>query len=201
MTTTDQLTVLAIPGSLRAGSYNRAALEAAAALAPDDTVIGIHDLHGVPLYNADEEAAHGFPEAVVTLRRALAGSDALLIATPEYNFSIPGVLKNALDWLSRGSDSPLTGKPTAIMGAGGRLGTVRAQLHLREVLLHNAVPLVDSPQVMIDRAPTKFTDGALVDERHRDQITRLLTSLRDLILRRRVALPASPPPSRLEIAS
>ena len=176
---------IAIPGSLRTGSLNRAALVAAAELAPAGLEIAIHGLEGIPLYNADDERAAGFPPRVEALREAVAGADAMLIATPEYNSSITGALKNAIDWLSRGPDSPLPGKPAAILGAGGRFGTLRAQLHLREILLGNRVDLVLSPQVMIDLASTRFDDDLrLTDDRFRDQIARLLAALADKVASR-----------------
>ena len=164
--------LLGISGSLRTGS-----LRAAQELAPDGMIVELATLHGIPLFNADEERAHGYPQAVVELRERLRASDAMLIATPEYNYSIPGVLKNALDWLSRGSDSPLDDKPAGLLGAGGRFGTVRAQAHLRDTLLHNRVRIVAGPEVYIDRAREKFVDGRLIDERARDQIRRLLEAL------------------------
>jgi chromate reductase len=174
----NRIKVLAIPGSLRSGSYNRAALEAARELAPEAMEIEIMGLDGIPLFNADEERASGIPPAVVRLREALTAADGLLIASPEYNYSITGVLKNAIDWLSRGPESPLDDKPGAILGAGGRFGTLRAQLHLREILFHNRVDLVDSPQVTIEDAADKFDDRLrLTDERHRRQIARLLEAL------------------------
>ncbi|MCJ7725802.1 MAG: NAD(P)H-dependent oxidoreductase [Acidimicrobiia bacterium] len=179
------ITAIAIPGSLRTGSINRAALAAAAELAPAGFEITIHGLEGIPLYNADDERAAGFPPPVDALREAVAGADALLIATPEYNSSTTGALKNAIDWLSRRPDSPLAGKPAAILGAGGRFGTLRAQLHLREILLGNQVDLVLFPQVMIDLASTRFDDDLrLTDERFRDQIERLLTALVDKVTSR-----------------
>ncbi len=169
--------VLGISGSLREGSYNTAALRAAQELAPAGMTIDVVTLHGIPLFNADDERLHGYPPSVVDLRERLRAADAMLIATPEYNYSIPGVLKNALDWLSRGSDSPLDDKPAALLGAGGRFGTVRAQMHLRDTLLHNRVRIAAGPEVYIDRAREKFADGRLVDERARGQIRRLLVSL------------------------
>jgi len=163
---------LAIPGSLRTNSLNRALLEAAVTLAPETMEVAIHGLDGIPLFNRDDEQTGGFPPAVSAIREALAAADA--------------ILKNALDWLSRDPDSPLIDKPGAILGAGGRFGTVRAQLHLREILVHSRVDLVLSPQVMIDAASTKFDDDLrLADERHQDQIARLLVALTDLIDRRR----------------
>jgi len=176
--------VLAVSGSLRRASYNTAALRAAAELAPEDVSIEVVALHGIPNFDADLEAV-GFPPEVVALREGIAAADALLIATPEYNWSIPGVLKNALDWASRGGESsPLRGKTAAILGAGGRFGTVRAQAHLREILRHNHVWVVGLPEVMIDQAETRFdAAGALTDERFRRQIRRLLEALRDEALR------------------
>lgn len=180
----NNLRVLAISGSLRRRSLNTAALRAAAELAPDDVAIEIFDLKDVPLYDADDEADFGFPERVAALRAAISAADGLLIATPEHNFSMTAALKSAIDWASRGGEaSPLHRKPAAILGAGGRFGTLRSQLHLRDVLLHNEVRLVTSPQVMIDRAAAKFDDDLrLVDERHRDQVARLVAALRDLIV-------------------
>jgi chromate reductase len=177
--------ILAISGSLRRGSYNTAALHAAAELAPEDMEITVATLHGIPNFDADLETTEGNPPAVDELRTAIAAADALLIATPEYNFSIPGVLKNAIDWASRGGPaSPLTGKPAAILGAGGRFGTVRAQLHLREILIHNRMRVVTAPQVMIDQASKRFdAEGLLHEERFRKQIATLLEALRDEVRR------------------
>ncbi len=180
----DSIAVLGISGSLRGASYNTKVLRAAGDLAPPGMTIDVATLHGIPFYNADVEREHGYPEPVVELRERMTAANALLIATPEYNFSIPGVLKNAIDWASRGSDSPLNGKPLAILGAGGRFGTLRAQLHLRDVALHNHMEVVNSPQVLIDRPFDKFDeDGHLTDERARDQISRLLAELAALVRR------------------
>jgi chromate reductase len=113
----------------------------------------------------------------------VASADALLIATPEYNGSVPGVLKNALDWLSRGGpDSVLRNKPTTMLGAGGRFGSLRAQLHLREILTSSGSDLVSAPQVMIDAAPTRFDEqGQLTEERYRKQISGLLQALSEKV--------------------
>ena len=180
------LNVLGISGSLRRASFNTAALRAAAELAPEGMTVAVATLHGIPNFDADVEAA-GLPPEVRRLREAVAAADALLIATPEYNWSIPGVLKNALDWISRGGeDSPWRGKPAAILGAGGRFGTLRAQIHLREILRHNRVRVVGSPEVLIDAAETRFdATGRLTDERFRGQIRRLLEALAEEALRDR----------------
>lgn len=173
--------VLAISGSLRRGSFNTAALRAARELAPAGMEIELIDLHGVPNFDLDLEQGKGPPREVQQLKAAIASADALLIATPEYNRSVPGVLKNALDWASRGGErSPLRGKPVAILGAGGRFGTLSAQAHLRHLLGHNHMRVVAQPEVMIDLADTRFDSaGTLTDERFRDQIRRLLEALRE----------------------
>jgi len=175
------LHVLAISGSLRRGSYNTALLRAAIDIAPESMKIDIYPIGDLPLFDADLEAA-GNPEPVVRFRSAVATADALLLATPEYNFSTTAALKNAIDWASRGgSDAPLNFKPTAILGAGGRFGTLRAQLHLREILAHNQVDLVAKPQLQVSRAPDKFdSDLKLTYERTIDQLTRLLVALEEL---------------------
>lgn len=178
---TDTLNVLAFAGSLRANSYNRGLVQAALELAPPSLSIEIFDLMPIPLYNADVEAA-GTPPAVQEFKRKIKAADALLIATPEYNYSVPGVLKNAIDWASRASsrDEPpaLIGKPAAIMGAGGRFGTVRAQAHLRYILVHSDVKLLNKPELMIVRAWEHFDqDGALTDLETRRQVSDLLVAL------------------------
>jgi chromate reductase len=177
--------VLGISGSLRRGSYNTAALRAAAEEAPAGMEIEVLTLHGIPNFDADLERDEGAPAAVQRLKTAIAAADALLIATPEYNRSIPGVLKNALDWASRGgSESPLRGTPTAILGAGARFGTLTAQAHPRQILQYSRVRVVPQPEVMIDRAETRFDDArSLTDERSRDQLRRLLEALREEIRR------------------
>ncbi len=179
------LHVLAISGSLRRASFNTAMLEAAAALAPDSMKVEIYPIHDLPMFNADLEVG-GRPAAVEEFRTAVAAADALLLATPEYNWSTTPALKNAIDWASRGgSDSPLNFKPTAIMGAGGRFGTLRAQLHLREILGHNQVALVTRPEVFVDRAATKFDgEGRLKDEDIALRLRLLLEALESLVRRR-----------------
>ena len=128
----DIIKIAAFTGSLRKDSYNKAVLRAAGELLPDNAVIDIIDLADIPFLNEDEEAK-GLPPAVKDFRGRLFESDALLISTPEYNFSIPPVLKNALDWASRGEDLPLYGKPAAIVSASpSRLGGARVQYHLRQ---------------------------------------------------------------------
>ena len=170
--------IVGLSGSLRKGSYNSAALRAAQGLAPEGMTIGTAEIGDLPLYNDDVRAA-GYPAPVERLRRQIAEADAVLFVTPEYNYSVSGVLKNAIDWASRPPNQPFDGKPVAIMGAsGGLFGTARAQYHLRQMLIFlNAFP-VNKPEVMIGQAQTKFDEaGNLTDEATREFIRKLLVSL------------------------
>ena len=177
------LRVLGICGSVRRGSYNRALLEAARELAaPERMTISIHDLSALPLFRPDADP----PESVRALLAAVAGADALLIATPEYNYGVPAVLCSALEWASQpASDSVLRGKPAAIMGAStGRGGTVRAQLQLRQAFLYIGVYALLQPELMVDRAQHCFSaDGRLVEPLIRDRLARLLGALAEWTLR------------------
>jgi chromate reductase len=169
------ITILALSGSLRTGSHNTALLRAAAAVAPEGLSIDVVVPGDLPFYNADLEAA-GDPPAVTAFRSKLSGADGILIATPEYNYSIPGFLKNAIDWASRPTrTSPLNAKPVALMGAGGGFGTVRAQAHLRQVLQHNGALILPKPELYVARSAEKF-DGAgnLTDEKTRASLVALL---------------------------
>ena len=169
--------IAGLSGSLRRGSYNTALLRAAESVLPNNSQLEIVEYADVPLYNHDVEA-EGFPDAVVSMREQLSGADAILLAAPEYNWSIPGVMKNAIDWASRGADSPLNGKPAAIMGAGGRLGTAYAQQHLRQMLMHNDMRVVTKPTVLVSHASKQFDDDlTLINEQYLDQIGRLLLAL------------------------
>ena len=170
--------ILGIAGSLRRQSYNRSALRAAAQLVPAGTTLDVFGLDGIPAFNEDEEQRP--PAQVVELKRRVRAADALLFVTPEYNYSIPGVLKNAIDWASRPyGDSAWGGKPAAIMGATvGSLGTARAQYHLRQVFVFLNVHALNQPEVMIANAAAKFDgDGGLRDEATREGIRQLLQSL------------------------
>lgn len=176
--------VVGISGSLRAGSFNTAALRAAQELAPTGMTIETAAIGDLPLYNDDIRAA-GYPPEVQRLRAQLSVADAILFVTPEYNYSIPGVLKNAIDWASRPPEQPFNDKPVAIMGAsGGILGTARAQYQLRQMLVFlNAHP-INKPEVMIGQAGTKFDEtGRLTDEPTRDFIRQLLVALANWTLR------------------
>lgn len=153
--------IAAFAGSLRKRSYNRSLLDTAAGLLPPDTSYEILDLAPLPMFNEDLEKESRPPE-VESFRSALYRADAYLIATPEYNYSISGVLKNALDWASRmnaDKSKPMDGKPLAIIGAGGRFGTARAQNHLRQIASHlNLIPL-NRPEVLISNYPQKVFDA------------------------------------------
>ncbi len=189
--------VLGISGSLRAGSLNTAALRAAAGLLPEGMTLEIYDLSAIPLYNPDVDA-NGAPAAVQDFKNRIAAADALLIATPEYNYSIPGALKNALDWASRPAGrAPLNGKPLAIMGvAPGRFGTVRAQMHLRLIAQATDMLALNRPEVIITGAADKFdAQGRLIDEPSRGQIADLLAALGEWTQRLRgdaLVAPVSP---------
>ncbi len=172
--------ILGISGSLRTGSYNTKALKAAQSLVPAGVELDIYTLHDIPLYNADVEK-EGIPASVAAFREAVVAADAVLICAPEYNYSISGVLKNALDWLSRSGGKPLEGKAVAIMGASpGRLGTVRAQYHLRQVLVDFEACVLNKPEVMIAKAHAAFDEiGSFADERTADIVQRQLQALVD----------------------
>ena len=177
------LTILGIAGSLRKGSYNRAALRAATELAPPNVRIEIFELDGIPPFNQDEE---GHPaEKVVKFKERIRAADAILMVTPEYNYSVPGVLKNAIDCASRPyGDSAWEGKPVAVMGASiGSLGSARAQYHLRQSFVFlNMYPL-NQPEVMISNATDKFDQqGNLTDQSTRNRIRDLVEALAEWTL-------------------
>jgi chromate reductase len=179
MADTPALTFLGISGSLRAKSLNTAALHAAAELVPEGVTLTFADITDIPLYSGDVEA-QGLPASVLALREQIKAADALLISTPEYNYSVPGVLKNAIDWASRPPAHPFAGKPIAIMGASpGALGTARAQYHLRQMFIFMDGNLLNKPEVMISGAMSKFdADGKLTDEPTRQIIAAQLVALK-----------------------
>ena len=179
--------LLGIAGSLRRGSYNRAALRAATTLVPEGVTLETFDLEGIPGFNEDDERTP--PARVVELKRSIRAADAVLIVTAEYNYSVPGVLKNAIDWASRPyGDSAWFGKPVAIMGASvGNTGTARAQYHLRQIFVFLNMFPINQPELMIGNAATRFDgDGNLTDDTTRQRIRELLRSLVDWT--RRLAL-------------
>jgi chromate reductase, NAD(P)H dehydrogenase (quinone) len=171
--------ILGIAGSLRAGSYNKALLRAARELAPSGTVLVELDIGDLPHYDGDAEAA-GDPETVAAFKNEIREADALLIATPEYNRGLPGVLKNAIDWASRPPlASPLARKPVAIMGASTGLGgTARAQQQLRDALEFPGAVVLEEPEVLVREAFMRFDEnGELADDEVRAKIASLLEAL------------------------
>jgi chromate reductase len=172
------LAIIGLAGSLRRESYNRSVLRAAIELAPPDVTIQPVEIGNLPLYNQDLEA--DVPPVVRSFRDTVRAAQAVLIATPEYNYSIPGVLKNALDWGSRpAAANAWQGKPVAILGAStGILGTARAQYHLRQSFVFLDMYPLNKPEVMIARAATKFdANGNLTDEDTRERIRQLVAAL------------------------
>lgn len=170
--------ILGLAGSLRKASYNRAALRAAGALLPAGATLETFELDGVPGFSEDDEKSP--PAQVVELKRRIRAADALLFSTPEYNYSVPGVLKNAIDWASRPyGDSAWAGKPAAIMGASvGGGATMRAQYHLRQIFVYLDIHALNQPEVMIANAATRFdASGNLTDDGTRDRIRKLLEAL------------------------
>ncbi len=172
------LSILGICGSLRQGSYNMAALRTAVALKPANVSVTIADISQIPLYNEDVRQ-QGFPPPVETLRRQIAEADALLFACPEYNYSMTGVLKNAIDWASRPPDQPFAGKPCAIIGAAaGMAGSARAQYDLRRSCVFLDMHPLNKPEVLIGQAQSKFdAQGNLTDEAARNFIRDLMVNL------------------------
>jgi len=173
----DSVHVLGICGSLRRGSYNAALLRAASELLPPGMTLTIHDLRSIPLFDGDVEAA-GLPASVTALQSAIREADGVLIATPEYNYSTPGVLKNSIDWVSRGKNQPLGGKPVALMGASaGGFATVRSQLALRQVLLALDARDLQRPEVHVANAGKLVSpEGVLTDEGTREKIRAMLAA-------------------------
>ncbi len=174
----DRISVLGFAGSLRQGSYNRAILRAALELLPQQAEMEVFDLEGIPPFNQDLE--NDPAPRVVEFKARIRAADALLIATPEYNYSVPGVLKNAIDAASRPSgDNPFEGKPLAIMGASiAMTGTARAQYHLRQICVFlNMFPL-NRPEVMVPHAQDKVdASGRVTDEKTRRKVGELLEAL------------------------
>jgi chromate reductase len=175
--------VVAFAGSLRRASYNRALLRAATELAPPALRIMVHELDDIPFYNEDMEAG-GVPPSVGQLRDAIRTADGLLIAAPEYNYGVPGVLKNTIDWLSRPPrHSALSGQVAAVMGASrGITGTARSQLQLRQAFVFTDTYALLQPEVLVGQAHDKFdADGRLVHQATRDVLAIFLQRFTDLI--------------------
>jgi chromate reductase len=186
MSSRQSLNLLGVSGSLRAHSYNSGALRAVSSVLPEGMTFAIASLGDLPFYNADVEQ-RGFPAAVERFRSDVAAADALIFAVPEYNFSVPGVLKNALEWLSRPPNPPAFGKPCAMFGASvSPLGSARGQFHLRHVCVSLNIIPVNTPHVDIANAKAKFdSEGRLTDQASIDLMRQLIAELRSLTLRLR----------------
>jgi chromate reductase len=169
--------IVAISGSLRKDSFNTSLLRAAQGLAPSDMEISIADISEIPIFNSDLQQ-DGLPDAVTRLVEAIREADGVLIATPEYNYSVPGVLKNAIDWVSRGKNQPFGGKAIGIMGASmGNLGTARAQYHLRQVFVFLNGIIMNRPELFVGAAHQKFDDqGKLIDQVTADHVSKYLVA-------------------------
>ncbi len=180
------LNLLGISGSTRKASLNRALLLTIAEVLPQEARLTLWDgLDTLPIFNSDLAE----PAAVIALKAAIAGADGVIIAVPEYNYSIPGGLKNALDWVSRPpATSPLRGKPTAICGAAtGMSGTIRAQNHLRQMLVYSDTPVMNQPEVLIPRAHERFDQtGKLTDESTHQLLERYATAITAFIRKQRL---------------
>jgi chromate reductase len=178
-----RIEVAALIGSLRRNSYNRGLLRTAMLLRPDRVHLYEVSIHDLPFYSEDIER-RGFPTSVRDFRAQIERADALLVCTPEYSYSIPGVLKNALDWAAApAGHSPLRGRPLAMMGASvGRSGTMRAQLHLRQVATAIGLVPIPEPEIYVTYAADKFNQlGELTDQTSREQVEELLNAIADWV--------------------
>jgi chromate reductase len=185
----DKILLTGISGSLRKGSFNTMLLGNVLQLLPEGVEMEVASIGDLPLYNADLDlpAVSKRPAAVTLFRDLLAKADGLVMVSPEYNYSIPGGLKNAIDWASRGEDSPLLRKPVAVMGATpGLWGTVRMQMAFHSVFQFLDMKAVLKPEVLVASAATKFdSKGNLTDEKTKDIIRQKLNGLKELILQLR----------------
>ena len=182
------VSLLGICGSTRKASLNAALLRVIGEELPTDATIKLYDgLDQLPIFNSDLPE----PTGVLALKGMIASADGVIIAVPEYNYSIPGGLKNALDWVSRPpATSPMRGKPIGLVGAAsGMSGTIRAQLHLRQMLVYSDSPCMNQPEVLIPRAHERFVDGKLTDQSTRELIHRFTTAFIAFVRRHQLTAP------------
>lgn len=181
------LKFVSLLGSLRAGSFNAIVARNLDVLAPEGVEFSpLGSVGDIPHYDADLQV-QGFPEAVVAMGKSIAAADGLIIVTPEYNYSVPGALKNALDWLSRLPDTPVAGKPVAILTASpGAIGGARAQYHLRQILVFLDGRVLNKPEVMIGQAASRLDpeSGSITDADTRSLITAQLSALAEMASRK-----------------
>jgi chromate reductase len=179
MSDVNDVTMVGLCGSLRRGSFNRELLRVAQEVAPPGVSLVVAEIGEIPPYDDDVRAA-GYPPSVHALREAVRAADAVLFSTPEYNYSVPGVLKNALDWASRPPDQPFAGKAAAVMGTSiGSFGASRAQYHLRQIGVYMDLHFINKPEVIIPLAREKFdAEGKLTFEPARELIRQQLVALR-----------------------
>jgi len=181
----DYFQLVGISGSLRKGSFNTMLLKAASQVLPFNVSMEIISIEDIPLYNADLDlpSAKQRPQPVEHFRKMLTDADGILISSPEYNYSIPGGLKNAIDWASRGEDSPLLRKPVAVIGATtGLWGTTRMQLAFHNVFLFLDMKPVYKPEVLVAQAEKKFDKiGNLIDEVAKKILKQKLEALKEMI--------------------
>ncbi len=178
MSSAKSMKIVGFAGSLRKDSFNKALINTAKELAPENVEFEVLDLSGIPLYNQDEEKE--MPMSVKEFKRKIKGADAILISTPEYNRSVPGVLKNAIDWASRPhGDNSFDDKPAGLIGAtdGRVVGTIVAQSHMRSILSFLNVHLLGKPQLFVTEAQSKIKDGIFVDEHTRESLKLFLEKL------------------------
>jgi chromate reductase len=179
------VSVLGICGSTRKASMNRALLVSVGECLPEGTGFSLYDsLETLPIFNSDLAD----PPSVVALKAAITAADGVIISVPEYNYSIPGGLKNALDWVSRPpASSPLRGKPVGLVGAAsGMSGTIRAQTHMRQMLVYSDSPCMNQPEVLIPRAQDRFVDGTLTDESTRQLLVRFGAAFAAFVRRNKI---------------
>lgn len=176
----EQFHIVALAGSIRRESITRVLLETAQAVAPENLSITLFPLNDIPIYNNDIEVEEGFPESVQALRQAIEQSDGLILGTPEYNGSVPGVLKNSIDWASR--QGLLAKRPVATMGGSpGSLGATKAQEHLRQICLHLGMYVLPRPTIAVPRLPQKIENGVLTDEATREFVAKQMVAFAEWI--------------------
>lgn len=179
-----KIKVIGFAGSLRKNSYNKMLLKTVQNLFPSDMEMEIVDIPDIPIYNYDIQESQGFPQSIINIGEKIKNADAILIATPEYNYSIPGGLKNFIDWLSRLESKPFFGIPMSMVGATtGMGGTIRAQANLRTVALFIEAPVMPKPEIYVTKAADKFDkDGNLTDDATKKVLEKYIERFREWIL-------------------